>query len=63
LALYDLASMEFRREYSFSSPVAFNQFSQDGKRLLVLTANQAAYQLDVSSVVEPALEAPATGQH
>jgi hypothetical protein len=63
LALYDLASMELRREYSFSSPVAFKQFSQDGKRLLVLTADQAAYQLDVSSLIEPAVEAPAKGPH
>jgi WD40 repeat protein len=60
LALYDLASMELRREYSFSSPVAFKEFSQDGKRLLVLTADQSAYQLDVSPLIEAALEAPAT---
>jgi len=63
LALYDLASMELRREYSFSSPVAFKEFSQDGKRLLVLTADQAAYQLDVSSLIEAAVEAPATAPH
>ncbi len=63
LALYDLASMELRREYSFSRPVAFKEFSQDGKRLLVLTADQAAYQLDVSPLVEAALEAPATAPH
>jgi WD40 repeat protein len=60
LALYDLASMELRRQYSFSSPVAFKEFSLDGKRLLVLTADQAAYQLDVSSLLEAALEGPAT---
>jgi len=60
LALYDLASMELRREYSFSSPVAFKEFSQDGKRLLVLTADQTAYQLDVSSLLEAPLEGPAT---
>jgi WD40 repeat protein len=60
LALYDLASMELRREYSFSSPVAFKEFSQDGKRLLVVTADQTAYQLDLSSLTEAALEATAT---
>jgi WD40 repeat protein len=60
LAIYDLASMELRREYSFSSPVAFKEFSQDGKRLLALTADQTAYQLDVSSLLEAALDAPAT---
>jgi WD40 repeat protein len=59
LALYDLASMELRREYSFSSPVAFKEFSQDGKRLLVVTANQTAYQLDLSSLTEAAFEATA----
>jgi WD40 repeat protein len=58
LALYDLASMELRREYSFSSPVAFQHFSRDGQRLLVLTADQAAYQLDVSAVTKAALEPP-----
>lgn len=63
LALYDLASMELRREYSFSSPVAFKEFRQDGKRLLVLTADQTAYQLDVSPLIEAALEAPATAPH
>ena len=63
VALYDLASMELRREYSFSSPVAFTQFSQDGMRLLALTADQAAYQLDVSSLIEPVVEAPATAPH
>jgi hypothetical protein len=63
VALYDLASMELRREYSFSSPVAFTQFNEDAKRLLVLTADQAAYQLDVSSLIEPVVEAPATAPH
>jgi len=52
LALYDLAAMELRREYSFSSPVVLKEFSQDGKRLLVLTADQTAYQLDVSALTE-----------
>ncbi len=52
LAVYDIASMELVHEYSFSSPVAFKAFSQDGKRLLVVTADQTAYQIDVSSVME-----------
>ena len=52
LALYDIASMELVHEYSFPSPIAFKAFSQDGKRLLVLTADQTAYQIDVSSVMD-----------
>jgi WD40 repeat protein len=46
LELYDLASMQKRATYDFSSRVAFNGFSGDGKRLLVLTADQVVYVLD-----------------
>ena len=49
LTLYDLASMEKRDQFSFSSPVAMTRFSADGKSLFVLTRNQTAYVLDVSS--------------
>jgi WD40 repeat protein len=49
LTLYDLASMEKRDQFSFSSPVALTRFSPDGKSLFVLTTNQTAYVLDVSS--------------
>jgi hypothetical protein len=59
LAIYDLAAMELRRACSFSSPVVFQQFSQDGKRLLALTADQTAYQLDVSSLNGPSDGVPA----
>ena len=50
LTLYDLASMQKRDQFSFSSPVSLAQFSVDGKRLFVLTANQTAYVLDLSAV-------------
>ncbi|HLG17929.1 MAG TPA: M48 family metalloprotease [Blastocatellia bacterium] len=49
LALYDVASMEKRDEFVFSSPVSLARFSKDGKSLFVLTANQTAYVLDVAS--------------
>ncbi|HUK91875.1 MAG TPA: hypothetical protein VLZ81_15845, partial [Blastocatellia bacterium] len=49
LALYDMAGMEKRDEFTFSSDVTLAQFSPDGKRLFVLTASQAAYVLDMSS--------------
>jgi Peptidase family M48 len=48
LAVYDLASLEKRDEFTFTHPVSLTSFSQDGKRLFVLTANQAVYVLDVS---------------
>ncbi len=50
LALYDLTSMEKRDQFVFTSPISLVQFSADGKRLFVLTANQTAYWLDLSSV-------------
>ncbi|MGH9940920.1 MAG: M48 family metalloprotease [Pyrinomonadaceae bacterium] len=47
LAIYDLTTLDKRDEFVFSSPIAFAQFSPDGKRLLVLTANQTAYVLGI----------------
>src|SRR5262245_44678367 len=48
LAVYDLASLEKRDEFTFTHPVSGAAFSQDGKRLFVLTANQAVYVLNVA---------------
>ena len=45
LAVYDLATMQKRDEFIFSSPVSWLQFNPDGSKLLVLTANQTAYVL------------------
>ena len=50
LIIYDLTSMEKRDQFNFSTPIALTRFSSDGKRLLVLTSNQTAYLLDVSSL-------------
>jgi Peptidase family M48 len=48
LAIYDLDSMEKRDQFIFSSPLVLARFSADGKKLFALTANQAAYVLDVA---------------
>ena len=46
LELYDLSNVQKRSSYDFESPVAFDGFSQDGKRLVVLTSDQVIYVLD-----------------
>ena len=40
LELYSLSDLQRRNTYEFPSRIAFNGFSRDGKRLLVLTADQ-----------------------
>ncbi len=52
LALYDLATMEKRDEFIFTSPISMLRFSQDGKRLFVLTVAQTVYILDVSPIAK-----------
>src|SRR5262249_21199493 len=47
LTVYDLTSLGKRDEFTFTHPVSLTTFSQDGKRLFVLTANQSAYVLNV----------------
>jgi hypothetical protein len=46
--VYDLASSQLRQEYAFPDRVALKTFSPDGKRLLLLTANQTAYIVDTT---------------
>jgi hypothetical protein len=50
LLIYNLSNMEKRDELIFNSPIAVKRFSDDGKRLFVLTAAQTAYVLDVSGL-------------
>jgi hypothetical protein len=50
LLLLSLSSLEKRDELIFNSPIAMKHFSDDGKRLFVLTAAQTAYVLDVSAL-------------
>jgi hypothetical protein len=49
LTLYDLQTLQTRAVYNFDSRIAFSGFSGDGKRLLVMTANQAVYLLDTTA--------------
>jgi WD40 repeat protein len=50
LTLHELASFEKREQFTFPSRVSLVRFSDDGKRLFVLTSDQTVYLLDVSSV-------------
>jgi hypothetical protein len=49
LDLYDLNSQQLRRQYVFADPIALKHFSEDGQRLLVLTASQTAYLMDLTA--------------
>ncbi len=48
LRLYDLKAGTKKDEYLFSDAPVYTHFSGDGKRLLVLTAGQSIFVLDVS---------------
>lgn len=50
LALYDAHTGAKLDELLFPDQIAYSHFSDDGKRLLVLTQNQLAFVLDVSGV-------------
>jgi WD40 repeat protein len=49
LTLFDLATGERRDRFDFAAPVSLAHFSEDGKRLLVLTADQTVYVLDLTA--------------
>ncbi|HEX8292560.1 MAG TPA: M48 family metalloprotease [Pyrinomonadaceae bacterium] len=49
LTLFDLATGERRDRFDFAAPVSLAHFSDDGKRLLVVTADQTAYLLDLAA--------------
>ncbi len=51
LTLFDLSTGERRDRFDFSAPVSLAHFSDDGKRLLVLTADQTVYVLDLTAKV------------
>ncbi|HEX8150832.1 MAG TPA: M48 family metalloprotease [Pyrinomonadaceae bacterium] len=51
LTLFDLATGERRDRFDFAAPVSLAHFSDDGKRLLVLTADQTVYLLDLTAKV------------
>jgi WD40 repeat protein len=52
VTIYDVMTMEKRDQFIFSSPMSLASFSQDGKKLFVLTADQTAYVLDLSALVK-----------
>ncbi len=49
LAVYDLASMRERDQFTFAARVSYATFVGNGARLVVLTEDQALYVLDVST--------------
>lgn len=53
LDLYDLESSQVKRKFNFPTPVAYQRFSPDGKRMFVLTRNQTAYTLDLTAQTSP----------
>ena len=62
LQIFDLATMEKRDELRFNSPIAMYRFSDDGKRLFVLTAGQTAYIFDVNALSKSSTTAATGGQ-
>lgn len=50
LTVYDLTTLKQRDQFNFASPVAMTRFSADGQKLFVLTANQTAYVLDMTTL-------------
>jgi WD40 repeat protein len=59
VSLYQLGTGDLQKQLKFSSPVALYKFSNDGKRLFVLTRDQTAYVLDVATA--QTATAPAAG--
>jgi WD40 repeat protein len=49
LTLIDLSTGERRDRFDFAAPVSLAHFSDDGRRLLVLTADQTVYLLDLTA--------------
>ena len=49
LNLYELTSFSERNRFTFPTRVSFVRFSEDGKRLFVLTADQTVYLLSLAS--------------
>jgi WD40 repeat protein len=47
--LYGVADSQLRESFRFPVSIAYKKFSADGKRLFVLTRDQTAYVLDISS--------------
>jgi hypothetical protein len=52
LTLYDLRTLKKSSDLYFANPVAAHLFSEDGKKLFVLTNDQTAFVIDVASQTE-----------
>ena len=50
LNVYSLATMQNLEQFVFTGSVSLVEFSEDGKRLIVLTSNQTAHVFDISSL-------------
>ena len=50
LNIYDLATMQNIEQFVFTSPITLVEFSEDGKKLIVLTSNQTAHVFDISTL-------------
>src|SRR5271157_13283 len=49
LLVYDVKTLKQTNEYFFADPVMLKLFSEDGKRLLVMTSDQTLFVLDLAS--------------
>ena len=59
--VYRLGDFQLQRTYKFAVSVAYKKFSDDGKRLFVLTRDQTAYVLDLNAAqTQPASVVKAT---
>jgi len=56
VAIFDLATLEKRDTLQFASRLAMIRFSDDGKRLFVLTVGQTVYVLDVAALSKSSAE-------
>ena len=48
IGIYSAYDMSLQHTFTFSGPVAYVTFSQDGKNLLVLTADQTVYSFQIA---------------
>lgn len=62
LDIYNLPSLQKRGQLVFSSPISFWAFSNDGKRMFVLTKAQTAYTFDSSRMAFGDQAAPITAE-
>ena len=55
--VYDCATLKKIRHYEFPSAAIYSHISKDGERLMVLTADQTAYELRVRDSADSAVQA------